>query len=76
MDENGRREKDEDKERKGGVRNNGKKEGNPPWFVFLHAEPHPDRLLHLDAGTGSIQDLVLHCDKQKKRSRTRWELQS
>lgn len=37
--------------------------------MLLPAEPHPDRLLHLDAGAGPVQNLVLHCKRQKERKK-------
>lgn len=40
---------------------------DPPRLVLLPAEPHPNRLLHHDAGTGTIQDLVLHWRREGER---------
>lgn len=40
--------------------------GHPPRLVLLPAQPHPDCLLHHDAGAGSVQNLVLHCETETK----------
>lgn len=48
----------------------GRETGHPPRLVLLPAEPHPDRLLHHDAGPGPVQDLVLHCRRQEGRKDT------
>lgn len=42
--------------------------GHPPRLVLLPAQPHPDCLLHHDAGAGSVQNLVLHCERQKQKT--------
>lgn len=44
-----------------------RKKGHPPRLVLLPAQPHPNSLLHLDTGAGPVQNLVLHCKRQKER---------
>lgn len=56
----------EEKRKELEVRRRRRTTGHPPRLVLLPAQPHPDRLLHFDTGAGPVQNLVLHCKRERK----------